>query len=92
MKVDAKARALLIKGVYDRKQLYDDCFDHCITKIAEADTVEDVMLAKQTLLHTILFYFPINSDVCYFCIDTEHRCTKCEYAKHHGYCGVNDSL
>ena len=97
MKVDEAIRQQLLRNLERRKQRYVEIFNEYIYKIAQAESVEEIMLYKKELLVFLLKVFPIDASCCYFCllhriVDSSLECSDCEYARHHGICNVGPYL
>lgn len=95
MKVVKKVKEALIENIKHWKVVIDICIEDCLEKIKKAETVEEIMQAKQTLLLDMIRFLPLQGNFCYFCIALEKdiiaSCKKCPYAKIHGICDRPDS-
>jgi len=93
MKAEGVVVRELLRNLRKWRDEFFERIDGVIDKIACAETVEDVMRYKKSLLLVILDYMPLDAKYCYFCIVSSPSCGfyNCPYAKFHGVCSMEDS-
>jgi len=69
-------------------------FQRAVDRIEEAESINEVMVAKKDLMISIARNIPTQDDTCYFCICHRNElngCDICSYAQAHGKCSkMND--
>jgi len=90
MKADEEVKEKLLKNFEKWKKELNEMIDYYLSSIKNAEKVEDIMFFKKRLLLYLLKYFPIDIELCYFCIMKELKrfdtCADCPYAKYHRRC------
>jgi len=61
-----------------------DKLKNIITKIKNAETINEIMALKKDLLLMYVNEIPLTAKECYFCIG--YVCEECPYAEYHGIC------
>lgn len=94
MKVNKAIQELLVENLTDWLDRLYGGMRYWISKIEEAETVEDIMRYKKDMLVDYVKSMPIRSDGCYFCLlylgnDCEE--VLCEYGVVHGFCNDEGS-
>ena len=96
MKVDGKARTMLVENLRRwSDSLHQDLFCR-ILEIEHSESVEEIMSRKQKLLDEYVRRMPLNSEWCYFCIQRiilkkDCNCEQCPYSWEHQVCQVEGS-
>jgi len=91
MKVNKATQELLVENLTSWLDSLCDGMRHYITKINEAETVEDIMRYKKEMLIDYLDNMPIGICDCYFCLLYQDDCKGCKYGKIHGFCNDDGS-
>jgi len=96
MIVNEEIRKELVKNLKEWKEELNCHLELYIKEIERAETVEDIMRYKRSLLYIMVKELLLQATVCYFCLlygqGTEKLdCKKCEYGKLHRICFESDS-
>jgi len=93
MKVEKEVLDKMVKNLIENKEEISKIYSDYISKIKNANSVEEVMDLKKKLLYELIQNLPMGCKHCYFCIKYyDSPCEECEYADYHGTCISNDSL
>jgi len=97
MIVNEEIRKELVKNLKEWKEELNCHLELYIKEIERAETVEDIMRYKRSLLYIMVRELPLQATTCYFCLLYRNKetgkldCEKCEYGKIHGICFDSDS-
>lgn len=87
MKVEKRVLELMIYGIKETRDETHQVFNNYIEALKKCTTVEAVMKTKRDLLLDLSDkVFPMSTNTCYFCIDTNYDCAICGFAKSHKKC------
>ena len=89
MKANKQVQAELIRNLDRWFSDFQKSIDYFLEQIKKADTVEEIMQVKKDMLINMVNYIPSGRLYCYFCIENDDDCSKCQYGKLHGKCGAN---
>jgi hypothetical protein len=86
----------IAKALGTPRSIIRDKFTYAMKAIREAKSIEEVMIAKQDLMSSIVMILPTQDDTCYFCeyynyAEDQSRCEHCSYGKVHGRCSKGGS-
>lgn len=75
---------------------FNDIFSEYSQKLKTAESIERVMVAKQSFLLSITKNIPLGTANCYFCLQYSPRigfegCKNCQWGKVHGTCYTQNS-
>lgn len=67
------------------KQGFTSIFNSAIKALEEAESVNEIMVAKKELLLNLIEELPLGGDTCIFCEMYDDRCSLCDYAHKYGH-------
>lgn len=67
------------------KQDFISTFNSAIKALEEAESVNEIMVAKKELLLNLIEELPLGGDTCIFCEMYDDRCSLCDYAHKYGH-------
>lgn len=93
MEVDNTIQEQLVKNLEDWLYGLHRIMKKYQIKIAEAESIEDIMRYKRDMLLHYVKSMPLGIDQCYFCLLywLDDDCESCEYSTVHGVCDDNGS-
>ena len=91
MKLNQEIKRQLISSIEKNKDEYNNIFDNYTKRLKSARNVEQIMIAKQRLLLSIIGNIPLGTSNCYFCLRHSPRlgfngCRNCQWGEAHGKC------
>ena len=92
MKIDEEVRQKLVENLQVWQRYLTREVNVYLQKMKSAQTVEELMELKRSLLVFLIYHLPLTDTECYFCLQQPYSdCEDCLYGKVHGTCDEKGS-